>query len=226
MIVLYDLCGADKDIRFGPWCWLVKFALLHKGLAFDIAPLGFAEKQNYPDPDYGKLPMIKDAGVIIRDSAAIAAHLDAKYKERPLVATDSERAAAAFYRAWASTALFPALRPFLVRRIWTIVSADDRDYVRRTREAQLGMSLEDYEKTADPKKVEAALSVLAAPLGAYPFLGGREPNLCDYTIAAPLFWRHTVTSADLYETPAPVAAWFERLLDLYDGYARKQKRAA
>ena len=226
MIILYDLCGAESSLRFGPFCWTAKFALLHKGLPFETVPLGFAEKPNYPDPDYGKLPMITDRGEIVRDSAAIADYLDRAYPARSLAATDAERAASHFYRAWAAAALFPALRPFLIGRVLRALRAEDRDYFRTTRERALGETIEAVEARADRKALETAIAPLAAPLAAYPFLGGAHPNLSDYVASAPLFWAWTIRSDAFFSPPAAVAAWFERLLDLHDGYARAQTRAA
>ena len=43
-IKLYDLTGAEDDRRFSPYCWRVKMALMHKGLAFDTIPWRYTEK--------------------------------------------------------------------------------------------------------------------------------------------------------------------------------------
>ena len=40
-ITLYDLCGQD-DRRFSPFCWRTKYALAHKGLAFETVPVSFS----------------------------------------------------------------------------------------------------------------------------------------------------------------------------------------
>lgn len=226
MIILYDLCGEDSSLRFGPFCWTVKFSLLHKGLAFETKALGFSEKQNYPDPDYGKLPMITDGAEIVRDSADIAAYLDKTYPARPLVATDGDRAAVRFYRSWSAAMLFPALRPFLIGRILRLLRPEDRDYFRTTRERALGATIEEVEARANAAALESAIAPLAAPLSAYPFLGGAAPNLADYVVSAPLFWAWTLRTDVFFTPPAAVADWFERLLDLHGGYARAQTRAA
>ena len=44
-ITLYDLAGAEDDRRFSPYCWRVKMALKHKGLAFETIPWRFTEKE-------------------------------------------------------------------------------------------------------------------------------------------------------------------------------------
>lgn len=223
---LYDLRTDAADIRPSPYCWMVKFALLHKGLEFETVPLRFTEKANYPDPEYGKLPMLDDDGELVRDSAAIIAHLDKKYPARPLTATPGEAAAADFYRAWLASGLYPGLGPLTFVKVLDHLGAEGRAYFRETREQRLGRRLEDLAADpAAPAKVEAALATLAAPLENHRFLGGEAANLCDYIVFSPLMWRRTVTAETPYRTPPTVAAWMELMLDLFDGYARKARRA-
>lgn len=226
MITLYDLCGADSELRFGPFCWTSKLCLLHKGLPFETVALGFTEKANYPDPDYGKLPILRDGDDLVRDSAAIAEHLDRRYPARPLMATDAERAAAQFYRAWAGAHVFSAIRPFAIGRVLRNIRPEDQPYFRSSREKTYGRSIETVEAEADAKAVTTALAPLAAALNAYPFLGGGAPNFSDYVVAAPLLWGYSLRQDEYFEAPPAVGAWFGRILDLYDGYARRAKRAA
>lgn len=224
--LLYDLALADEAVRPSPYCWLVKFALLHKGLKFETRPVGFSDKSKYPDPDYGKVPVLVDDGVMVKDSPVILEHLDRKYRDRPLAATAGERAGAAFYGAWLASAIYPALGPLIMLPLLAAAKPEDQDYIRRTREPRFGKTLEEYADVPDAaKRMEAALGVLSAPLTAHDFLGGREANLCDYVVMSPLMWRRSATSAELYETPKPVAAWQERMLDLFGGYARAARRA-
>jgi len=224
---LYDLRTRDPDIRPSPYCWLAKFALLHKGLDFETVPLRFTEKKNYPDPDYGKLPMLDDDGELVRDSATIVAHLERKYRTRPLTATAGEAAAAEFYRAWLGAVLFPALVPLTLIKVHDLLDEEDADYFRTTREKRLGKRLEDLAgDPAAPARMEAALATLAAPLEKHRFLGGDSANLCDYIVFGPLMWRRTVTHEAPYKTPSAVEAWSGRMLDLFDGYGRKAKSAA
>ena len=76
------------------------------------------------------------------------------------------------------------------------------------------------------QKTETALATLSAPLVRHKFLGGSEPNLADYTVFSPLMWKRSLTQEALYETPQAVEAWQERMLDLFDGYARNAKSAS
>ncbi len=224
---LYDLCTKDPDVRLSPFCWLAKFALLHKGLDFETVPVGFADKSAYPDPNYKYVPSLDDGGALIHDSAKIVDHLEAKHPAPPLFASDGERAAHAFYAAFISAHLFPALAPLMFKRVHATVDGADADYFRKTREERFGATLEELASRPElPVAVEKALSILAAPLEAFPFYGGRQANLTDYWVASIFMWRRSVTSESLYERPEAMAAWFERMLDLFGAYARSAPRAA
>lgn len=225
-MTLYDLALADEDLRPSPFCWFAKFVLLHKGVDFGTVPLRFAEKDNYPDPEHGKLPILKAGDEIICDSAHIVAWLEKNVSGPALAATDGERAAADFYQAWAANNLFPGLGPMLFARLWVLVHEDDKGYFRQTREERFGKTLEEMAAAKGSReKVEMALQTLAAPLARNKFLGGASANISDYILFSPLMWKRTVTRDELYETPQAVDAWQERMLDLFDGYARKAKSA-
>lgn len=225
--ILYELALADEAVRPSPHCWLVRFALLHKSLRFETRSVGFADKTEYPDPDYAKVPVLIDDGSMIKDSLVIVDHLERKYPQAPLTATDGERAAVAFYRSWLGASVYPAIGPLLMPRLHASARPADQAYIRETREARFGKTLEAYgDDPTAPRRMEAALGVLAAPLAAHSFLGGRAANLADYVVMAPLMWQRAATSAELYETPAEVAQWRERMLDLFDGHARKAKSAS
>ncbi len=222
---LYDLALADPEIRPSPFCWIVKFALLHKGLDFETVPVGFSDKSRYPDPDYGRVPVVMDGEEMIKDSSVIAAWLDKTFSDNPLLATSGEAASAEFYKAWVFSALFPPMGYLLAPRIFALAAEEDKPYFRATREERFGATIEEIAATSGHKeKISEALSMLSAPLARCRFLGGETPNLCDYIVMGALMWARLSTPEDLFEAPQPVGAWMERMLDLYDGYARKAKR--
>lgn len=225
-LTLYDLCTAEPALRPSPFCWTAKLGLLHKQLKFETEPVPFANKTLYPDPKWGKAPILIDNGEIIPDSPVILAHLDRKYLDRPLAATHAERAAVEFYRAFLGAHVFPALRPFMLMKVLRLLEGADADYFRKSREAAIGATLEAAEqKGGDTKGIESAIAIISAPLASRPFFSGDAPALADYVIAGPFLWQRTVTTETFYEPPPAFAQWFERMLDLFDGYARNAPRA-
>ena len=57
-IQLYDLAGAEDDRLFSPYCWRVKMALKHKGLAFESIPWRFTEKDKIAFTGSTTVPVI------------------------------------------------------------------------------------------------------------------------------------------------------------------------
>ncbi|WP_425408526.1 glutathione S-transferase N-terminal domain-containing protein [Hyphococcus sp.] len=227
MLKLYDLALADPDVRPSPFCWRAKFALLHVGEEFETIPVPFADKDQYPEKDHGLVPVLVDGDEMICDSENIYAYVAQKFPDPPLVQSAGERAAVDFYNAWIAAALFPNLAPMLFVRVHAAAHEDDKAYFRKTREQRLGKTLEEAAATPGLRNnIEDALQTLAAPLARHRFLGGEKPNMADYNVFSIFMWVRLTTSEEMFETPQAVDAWRERMLDLFDGYARNAKRAS
>jgi len=227
MLKLYDLALADPDVRRSPVCWRAKFALLHKGAAFETVPVPFADKTDYPDKDHGLVPILIDGDEVICDSENIYAYAERKLEGPPLTNSSGERAACDFYNAWIASNLFPFLAPMMFVRVHAAAREDDKAYFRKTREQRLGKTLEEAAATPGlADKIGDALQTLAAPLARHRFLGGEKANMSDYDVFSVFQWVRLTAKEDLFETPQAVAAWQERMLDLFDGYARNAKRVS
>src|SRR5208337_5016999 len=118
-IVLYDLAGADQDIRFSPYCWRTRFALAHKGLPVETLPWRFTDKDAIAFSGQGRVPVIRDGEQVVWDSWAIACYLEAHYPERPsLFGGAAGQAHARLINAWADTAVLSAAVHLVVRDIF------------------------------------------------------------------------------------------------------------
>jgi glutathione S-transferase len=58
-------------------------------------------------------------------------------------------------------------------------------------------------------------------LKSQPYLGGVTPNYADYIGFGGFQWARVVSPFKLLEDNDPIYAWRERLLDAFDGMARK-----
>ena len=56
-----------------------------------------------------------------------------------------------------------------------------------------------------------------------PYVSGKTPAFADYILFGAFQWARAVSPLRLLEPDDPVYAWRERMLDLYDGLARKAK---
>ena len=224
MLKLYDLAGADDDRRFSPYCWRVKLALAHKGLAVETIPWRFVEKDRIAASGQGRVPVLVDGEKWITDSWVIACHLEDAYPDRPsLFGGAAGRALTRFYVGWADGILQPAILRFVVRDIVDHLHAKDRAYFRKSREERLGKSLEEVvrEREKQLPSFRALLAPLRTVLKEQPFLGGASPLQADYIVFGGFQWARTISGFPLLDKDDAVYAWRERVLDLYDGLARR-----
>lgn len=221
--VLYDLSGTD-DRRFSPYCWRVKLALAHKGLAFETVAVPFTGIPGVLGGRFKTVPILDDGGTIVADSLAIADYLEDTYHGRPsLYGGPGGRAAARFVDRWAVTQLHAPLVRIVVRDIHDRLEPADQAYFRRSREARFSKTLEEIEDKSQARvdAVRAALEPLRATMALQPFLGGEGPLMPDYIVFGTLQWARITSPVAILAEDDPVHAWFERCLDLYDGLGRR-----
>jgi glutathione S-transferase len=99
----------------------------------------------------------------------------------------------------------------------------DAAYFRKTREARFGKPLEEVGAERD-KSVESfrkTLDPMRQTLKTQAYLGGDAPNYADYIVFGPFQWARVVSPFKLLTEDDPLYAWRERLLDAFDGMARK-----
>jgi glutathione S-transferase len=226
-IVLYDLAGADPDVRFSPYCWRTRFALAHKGLPVETVPWRFTDRDAIAFSGQGKVPVLQDGGTVVFDSWTIAEYLEDQVPTPTLFGDATGRAHALFLNAWADSVLAGGIARFIVRDLVDIIDPKDRDYFRSSREARFGKSLEVVQEGREDRL--AAFRDLLLPirlvLRRQQWLGGTAPSYADHIIAGTLMWPRCVSRFELLEANDPVAQWHDRVLDLYGGLGRKAKRA-
>ena len=60
----------------------------------------------------------------------------------------------------------------------------------------------------------------ARACASQPFICGSQPAYADYIVFSPLQWARIVAPIDILEAGDALAAWRERMLDLYGGLGR------
>jgi hypothetical protein len=135
MITLYDLLF-DKDLRPSLFCWRTKLALKHKGLTWRDEPCGFTDKQKIAFAGSQTYPVIHDGTNVVKDSWAIAEHLDAAYPDKPLM---PNKPYARFVNGWADTAVNVTIFPIIVGDLGDRVRPQDKDYFVDSRGKRLGL---------------------------------------------------------------------------------------
>jgi glutathione S-transferase len=224
-ITMYDLCGAEANRRFSPFCWRTRMALAHKGLEVETIPWRFTEKDRIAFSGQGLVPVLVDGERgVVSDSWAIACHLEETYPDRPsLFGGPAGQALARFVASWTEAVVHPGISRLIILDIERCLAPQDLGYFRQSREARFGMTLEQW--CAEPEAKLAAfrrdLHPLRMTLRTQPFLAGAAPGFADYVVFGAFQWARAVSPVRLLEKDDPVHAWRERMLDLFDGLARR-----
>jgi len=221
---LFELVGTDESRPFSPYCWRTRMALAHKGLEADTIPWRFTEKAAIASYGSEKVPVLLDADRCVVDSWVIANYLEDAYPERPsLFGGEGGRALARMTNWWGDIAVVGGMFPLIVADIPSILAPNDAAYFRRSREARLAKPLEEASAGRDNHVAafRKSLDVMRLTLKTQPFLGGAKPNYADYIVFGGFQWARAMSPFKLLEADDPIYAWREKLLDAFDGLARK-----
>ena len=221
---LFELVGTDAARPFSPYCWRIRMALAHKGLGHGSIPWRFTEKQTIAPHGSEKVPVLLHDENPVVDSWAIANYLEDKFPDRPsLFGGVGGRAAMRMINCWGDIAIVGGIFPLIAADIPEHLGPVDADYFRASREARLGRKLEEATAERDKSVVafRRSLEPMRTTLRAQPWLGGAAPNYADYIVFGGFQWARVVSAFRLLEADDPIHAWREKLLDAFDGLARK-----
>ena len=227
-IVLYELGGKDGQ-HYSQFSWRTRMALAHKGLDFESVPVAISDKGAIAFSGQTRVPIIKDGDTVIADSWKIAEHLEITYADRPsLFGGERGQALARFANIWADRQLVSRLAPMIMIDLLGIVDDKDAAHLRTTIEAAFKKSLEDLSarRGDDIVGFRRLLDPVRVSLRTQPFISGESPAYADYIVFSLLQWARIVSTFEVIETTDLIAAWRERMLDLYGGLARKENSRA
>lgn len=223
-IELYDLAGADPEVRFSPYCWRIGMALAHKGLDCTTIPVRFMDKDKLTFSGQQLVPVIRDGEKTVSDSWDIALYLDNAYPDRPrLFEGPQARALSNFVRQWTQMRINLPVLKIVMMDLFNSIDEGDKAYFRESREKRFGMTLEQFagDENENRKALAAELTPLRNILSEQPFLSGDAPAYADYALFGTFMWARNVSSRALVEPQGAIDAWRERMLDLHGGLARK-----
>jgi glutathione S-transferase len=222
-IVLYELAGADSNLRFSPHCWKTRMALAHKGLQADRQPWRFTDKDAIAFSGQGRVPVLVDDGAAICDSWQIAVYLEERY---PLTAAlfpgEGIVTLSHFVNAWTDRTLLPIIARIILLDIYNCLAPGDRSYFRTTREERFGKSLEEVAagRSANLEALGQALAPLRDILTTRRYVSGQTAAYADYCIFGMFMWSRCTSPIELLASDDPIFLWRERLLDAFGGLGR------
>jgi glutathione S-transferase len=220
---LYELAAADPERLFSPYCWRVRMALAHKGLQARTVPCRFTEKALIAFAGTDKVPVLVDGERTVFDSWTIAEYLEMTYPGPSLFGGAAAQAVTRLIARWVESELQARMLRMIVFDIFCHIDPRDQDYFRRSRETRLGTRLEELHAARDERRpaFRDALEPLRRMLVDQPFVAGHEPRYADYVVFGAFQWARVISDYPLLASDDPVLVWRERLLDAFDGLARR-----
>ena len=222
MITLWEL-GGKNDRRYSLFSWRTRMALRHKGLAFDTVPAHMSDKAAIAFSSGNTVPIIKDGETVIRDSWNIAEHLEDRYAERPsLFGGAIGRGVTRTFNTWVDRVLVAAMMPVVAADIYERIADEDQQFFRQMFEGFLKCTLEQArERRPDAlSRFSRTVEPMQAALKRQPFICGSAPAYADYILFSVLQWARIASPQAIFNNSEPLYVWRERILDLYDGFAR------
>lgn len=217
-LLLFELAGRDRSVRFSPFCWRTRLAVAHKGLHLQTTPMLFSEKQKIAPFGTDRVPVLQDGKQTIFDSWNIAEYLEDTYGDRPsLFGSPAAKGLSRFIGSWADLNLQPLILRAIIQDVYEAIDDRDRAYFRASREARFGRPLEEMFDAADSARaaLTGALEPIRSTLVRQRFLSGDQPTYSDYIVCAALQWARLVRASELLASGDPIIAWRDRILDRY-----------
>ncbi|HKU45813.1 MAG TPA: glutathione S-transferase N-terminal domain-containing protein [Burkholderiales bacterium] len=226
MIQLWELKGRDGR-RYSAYSWRTKMALKHKGLEWQSHPVLMSDKETIAFSGGKTVPVIKDGDTVVRDSWKIAEYLEERHPEKSLFGGVIGRGVTLTFNTWADRVLIAAMMPVVVCDLYERVDPGDDAYFRRQFEGYLKSTLEEArgKRPEFESRLARQLEPMQAALKRQPFVCGAAPAYGDYILFSVFQWARIASPQDIFASSDPLYAWRERMLDLYDGFARKTPTA-
>jgi glutathione S-transferase len=103
------------------------------------------------------------------------------------------------------------------------LSERDKTYFRSSRERRFGRTLEEVQQGRETRvdTFRKSLEPLRKTFASQPWLSGEAPLYADYVAFGALQWPRIVSRFPLLSDDDPIAQWFVRCLDLFDGLGRR-----
>jgi glutathione S-transferase len=220
---LYEVALGDGRSA-SPFVWRIRYALAHKGIAFETVKLGFTEIPGVFGGKFKTVPILEHGDTVLAESWDIAEYLDRAFPDRPpLFSSPGELAVIRLTEAWFTNEVLRKMFRLYIKDVHDAARPQDRPYFRESREKGMkGKTLESF--TADRASylpaLRASLQPLRIQLQKFPFLGGRAPNFADYIALGSFYWSASVGTMPMLECDDALRDWLDRGFNLYGGIAR------
>ncbi|MGB5809726.1 MAG: glutathione S-transferase N-terminal domain-containing protein [Polyangiales bacterium] len=221
---LFEVRGADVEFRPSPYCWRIRMALAHKGLAFEPVPWRAVDKERIARSGGTTVPVLVDGTRWIGESWDIAVYLDQAYPGVPLFRDDATMSKARELDMWVTRTLHPLLAQAMVVDQFPLLAPQDQAFYKQRTLTKFGKTLEELGAHPERAIVEMrhALAPVEAELRSDDYLGGASHDYRDYLLFGVLQCGRVTMTRALVSESSEVGRWFSRMLDAFDGFGRAQ----
>ncbi len=221
---LYEVALNDGRSA-SPFVWRIRYALAHKGIAFESVYLGFTEIPTVFGGRFKTVPILEHQDTALSESWDIAEYLDRAFPDSArLFASPSELALVRLIDAWFMPEVMRKMFRVYVKDVYDAARPEDQPYFRESREKSMkGQTLESFthDRASHLPAIRSALAPLRTHLAKFPFLGGSTPNFADYIVLGGFYWVASVSTLPLLASDDMLRAWLDRGFNLYGGIARR-----
>jgi glutathione S-transferase len=221
VITLWEL-GGKQGRRYSLFSWRTRMALAHKGLAFETRPVRLTDKEAIAFSGGKTVPVIRDGDTVVRDSWKIAGHLETRYPQNTLFGGEIGHGVTHAFNTWVDRALVGPMMQVVAPDIHERVDAADEQYFRTMAEAVTKTTLEQLRGGGDEalRRLGRALEPMQTLLKRQAYVCGEQPAYADYILFSLFQWARVMSPREVLGPEDPLCAWRERVLDLFDGFAR------
>ena len=124
---------------------------------------------------------------------------------------------------WTETVLLAGLIRLVVLDIHRHCALEDQVYFRRSREERFSATLEEvvHDREARLPAFRTSLDPLRRTVERQDFVSGKGPAYADYVVFGAFQWARAISDFEVLAAGDPVRSWRGRMLDLFDGLARR-----
>ena len=224
-MILYELDAINKQY-FSPYTWRILMSLKHKGLYEKVERIQvkFSDKSLISHKGFKTVPVLEDNKNWIGESLQIAKYLDQAYPNNAsLFGNEENMHLTSLINLYMDPKILSILARIIVADVYKVIHPDDKIYFRSTREKMLNNTLENIEKESKNfiPVFQKEINPFRKLLKENDFFTGNKPMYCDYMLFGFFMWARNTSKKQILEKDDILWHWRERMLNLFDGFARK-----
>ena len=224
-MILYEL-DAINEQYFSPYCWRILMSLNHKDLYKGVKRIQvkFSDKSLISHKGFNTVPVLEDDDNWTGGSLKIAEYLEKTYPNQPSLFRGAENMnLTSIINQMLDTKIIGILARIIVGDVYKVLQPEDKIYFRETREKILNKTIEevDLESSKYIPILQKELNPFRKVIRNNNFFTGSKPMYCDYILFGFFMWARNTSPKQLLEKDDVLWHWRERMLDLFDGFARK-----